>query len=97
MNISSAIVHARPGTAEQVQARLAAVAGVEVHAVSDAGKMIVTLESVDDAGTVATFETISALADVLSAAMVYHQVEPNPEVPIPVQACPPGCRNDKEI
>lgn len=86
MNISSAIVHAKPGTAEAVRARLAAVDGVEVHAVSDAGKMIVTLESADDAGTVATFETISLLDGVLSASMVYHQVEPNPEVPIPVQA-----------
>ena len=86
MNISSAIVHARPGEADQVRARLAAVDGVEVHAVSDVGKIIVTLESVDDAGTVATFEAISALAGVLSASMVYHQVESNPEVPIPVQA-----------
>ncbi len=86
MNISSAIVHARPGTAAEVRERLTAVAGVEVHAVSDAGKMIVTLESEDDAGTVATFETISRVADVLSASMVFHQVESNPEVPIPVQA-----------
>lgn len=86
MNISSAIVHAKPGTAAEVRALLAAVDGVEVHAVSDEGKMIVTLESDDDAGTVATFETISTLAGVLSASMVYHQVESNPEVPIPVQA-----------
>jgi len=86
LNISSAIVHARPGTATEVRARLAAVAGVEVHAVSDEGKMIVTIESGDDAATIATFETISTLAGVLSASMVYHQVESNPEVPIPVQA-----------
>lgn len=86
MNISSAIVHAKPGAADAVCARLAAVAGVEVHAVSDEGKMIVTLESVDDAGTVATFETISLLDGVLSASMVYHQVESNPEVPISAEA-----------
>ena len=86
MNISSAIVHAKPGTADTVHTRLAAIPGVEVHAVSDEGKMIVTLEGANDAATVATFEAISTLADVMSAAMVYHQVESDPEMDIPVEA-----------
>ena len=60
MNISSAIIHARPGHVATVEAGLAALAGVEVHAVSPEGKMIVTIETEDDSDNVATFERIRA-------------------------------------
>lgn len=86
LNISSVIVHARPGAAEAVLARLATVAGLEIHAVSDEGKIIVTIESVDDATMVRAFETVSTLDDVMSASMVYHQTESDPEMDISVPA-----------
>lgn len=86
MNISSAIVHARPGTADAVRARLLAVDGVEIHAVSDEGKIIVTLETDGDSSMVRTFELISTLDDVMSASMVYNQVESDPEMDISVPA-----------
>ena len=78
MNISSAIVHARPGALPAVEAGLAALAGVEVHAISPEGKLIVTIESDDDGGNVATYERIGQLDGVMSAAMVYHQTESEP-------------------
>ena len=78
MNISSAIIHARPGELAVVEAGLAALAGVEVHAISDEGKLIVTIETEDDGSNVATYERIGQLDGVLSAAMVYHQTEPEP-------------------
>ena len=43
MNISSAIVHARPGHVALVETGLAALTGVEVHAISPEGKIIVTI------------------------------------------------------
>jgi len=89
MNISSAIVHALPGDVNVVQAALGALAGVEVHAVSPEGKMIVTIETADDASNVATFEEIGRLQGVLSTAMVYHQTESEPEEEITVE---PGLR-----
>jgi nitrate reductase NapD len=72
-------VHARPGSAEAVKARLAAVGGVEIHAASDEGKIIVTIEADNDDGMVSTFEHISKLDDVMSASMVFHQVESDPD------------------
>jgi nitrate reductase NapD len=78
MNISSAIIHARPGDVAIVQAGLAALEGVEVHAVSPEGKMIVTIETEDDGSNVATYECIGRLDGVMSAAMVYHQTESEP-------------------
>jgi nitrate reductase NapD len=79
MNISSAIIHAQPGQAEAVLVRLAEVSGVEVHAVSPEGKIIVTLEAEDDAAVIRSYEIIGLLDGVLSAAMVYNQTESEPE------------------
>jgi len=79
MNISSAIIHALPGDVAVVQAGLATLAGVEVHAISPEGKLIVTIETDDDGSNVATYERIGQLDGVMSAAMVYHQTESEPD------------------
>lgn len=78
-NISSLIVGVHPESCGAVQAQLAALSGVEVHAVADDGRMVVTIESDGDDATVQTFETIRQLPGVLSASMVYHQYETNPD------------------
>ena len=85
MNISSAIVHASPGALSIVEAGLAALAGVEVHAISPEGKLIVTIETDDDGSNVATYEHLGRLDGVLSAAMVYHQTEAEPDVEVSVE------------
>lgn len=79
VNISSVIVGARPDDTRAVRAGLTSLAGVEVHAVAADGRMIVTIESDADAATVQTFEAIRQLPGVLSAAMVYHQFESDPD------------------
>jgi nitrate reductase NapD len=78
MNISSAIIHALPRDVALVQSGLAAIAGVEVHAISPEGKMIVTIETEDDGSNAATYQLIGQLDGVMSAAMVYHQTESEP-------------------
>jgi len=82
VNISSAIVHAQPGHAEVVRRTLAAIAGVEIHAVSDEGKLIITIESPGDRETADTFEAISQMDHVMSTSMVFHQTEDEPETEI---------------
>jgi len=79
LNISSAIIHAKPGTCGTVEGLLAGLPGVEVHAASEEGKIVVTIESDDDHGTSGTFDFISQMDGVLSASMVYHQHEPDPD------------------
>ena len=86
MNISSAIVHARPGAADSVRANLLALAGIEIHAVSAEGKMIVTIEADTDRATADTYESIGHMDDVLSVSLVYHQTESDPEMDISVEA-----------
>jgi nitrate reductase NapD len=61
-----------------VKAGISGLNGVEMHAISPEGKLIVTIETEDDDGNVATYESIGRLDGVMSAAMVYHQPNPNP-------------------
>lgn len=79
MNISSLIVDARPDLLPTVTTALQAVPGLEIHAATEQGKLIVTLESANDADILEATGRISALDGVMSVAMVYHQLEPNPE------------------
>ncbi len=79
VNISSLIVAVLPERSAEVQAGLEALYGVEVHAVAEDGRMIVTIESDSDGATVQQFETIRQLPGVLSASMVYHQLETDPD------------------
>jgi nitrate reductase NapD len=79
MHISSLIVHAKPGADALFRTQIATLDGVELHAVAGDGRMIVTMESVDDAAIRITYEAIERLDGVLSVAMVYHQVESDPD------------------
>ncbi|MCP5249458.1 MAG: chaperone NapD [Candidatus Accumulibacter sp.] len=79
MNISSVLVNARPEVLPQVQGKLLALSGVEVHAATDKGQLIVTIEADSDRAAADMFTTISRQPGVLSAALVYHQFEPDPD------------------
>ena len=79
MNVSSVIVNARVGHSLAVQEALQQQAGIEIHAASPEGKLIVTIETESDRETVAAFERITQTDGVLSAAMVYHQIESEPD------------------
>lgn len=79
MNISSIIVHAKPTRISSVRGGLEQIPGVEIHAASDDGKLVVTIETGTDGETAGTFQRINALDGVMSAAMVYHQFESDPD------------------
>lgn len=79
MNISSLLVNARPEAQGELQHQLLALDGVEVHAASKDGRLIVTIEAESDRAAADMFTTISQLAGVLSASLVYTQFEPDPD------------------
>jgi nitrate reductase NapD len=79
MNVSSVIVNARVGHSLAVQEALQQQAGIEIHAASPEGKLIVTIETQSDRDTIAAYERIGQTEGVLSAAMVYHQIESEPD------------------
>ncbi len=79
MNISSIVVHAKPAELGPVRTLIERIPGVEIHAASDDGKLVVTIETGSDGETAGTFQRINALDGVMSAAMVYHQFESDPD------------------
>lgn len=76
MNISSLIVDVRPERLAGVQGTLLAWPGIEIHAATPQGKLIVTVETDAEGSSADTFARIAAVDGVMSVAMVYHQIEP---------------------
>ncbi|MDR2189454.1 MAG: chaperone NapD [Azonexus sp.] len=79
IHISSVIIGALPTRSADVERALSGLPGVEVHAVGEDGRIIVSIETADDAATLSHFETIRQLPGVLAASLVYHQYETNPD------------------
>lgn len=86
MNISSVIVIPHPAQVAAVRERLGEVAGIEIHGQSPEGKLVVTIEAADEGELSRRYEFIGQLDGVLSASMVFHQSEPEPDSKIYVEA-----------
>jgi nitrate reductase NapD len=76
LHISSLLVHVRPAALSAVRAALAALDGVQIHGASDTGKIVVTLETESSGGIVERLASIRGVAGVLSAMLIFHQIEP---------------------
>lgn len=79
MHISSIVVHVDPGVVERVRGFLEAMPGLDVHAATDDGKLVVTIETDSDHASITSVEAVRAMPGVLSVAMVFHQFESDPE------------------
>lgn len=79
MNISGVVVHARPEILDNVRRDLNSVPGVEVHAAGEDGRMVVTIEGESNGALADTHRQLTHIDGVLSAALVYHHFEPDPE------------------
>ena len=71
MNISSAIVHVAPGRLAEARASMLAMNGVEIHAESPEGKMVVVLEDDDLESAANKYVALHGVPGVASVAMVY--------------------------
>jgi len=77
VNISSLVVHVRPKQRSEVELTLQGWPGIEIHASTPEGRLVVTVDT-DDEST-ESFDRIGALPGVMSVAMVYHHLEPEQE------------------
>ena len=75
MNISGVLVRSRPEHIDRVWARLAQQKGVEVHGANPDGRLVVTVEEVDDQHLADAVLQLQNLPGVLAASMIYHQFE----------------------
>ena len=71
MNISGVLVHANPEKLDQVNEQLLAMPGVEIHAATDDGRLVVTIENDDDKVIVDTVMNLHQHDGIISAVMVY--------------------------
>jgi len=79
MNISGVLVRAWPAQIAGVRAQLEAQPGVEVHAVSEDGRLVVTVEEESDRLLADRITQFNEITGVLSAAMIYHHHESDQE------------------
>lgn len=90
MNVIGVLVHAVPGQADAVAAALAAMPGVEVHALARDGRLVATASDVDGRFASDSLMAMQQIAGVVSASLVYHASEPDspnsPDVPAPSRA-----------
>lgn len=75
MNIAGVVVDALPQQNKVVEQQLLTLNGVEVHAISEQGRMVVTVEGENREHVADVVTAMHGLNGVLSAAMVYHNFE----------------------
>lgn len=75
VHISSLLVSADPSQLTQVEQDLASIGIAEIAHVSENGKIIVTLETADESAIVQALTDIQLIDGVVSAALVFHQVD----------------------
>lgn len=71
MNISSVVIRCLPERQSEVCARLAALPGVEVHATSPEGRVVITLEDTDVCSAADGYVALHEVPGVLCATLVY--------------------------
>jgi nitrate reductase NapD len=71
MNISSAIVHIVPARLDEACALLSGLPGVEIHARTPEGKVVVVLEDDDTESAANSYVALHGIPGVASVAMVY--------------------------
>lgn len=93
MNISGVVVYTRPDNRLAMQDKLSSIPGVEVHANSIGGKLVVTVEENDVRALAEKVTKLQNIPGVISVSMVYHhsenigQEEYNTDFSIEVQDC----------
>ena len=77
MNVIGVLVNTLPEHEARVAAALAAMSGVEVHAASGDGRLVVTATDGEEVLASESLMAMSRLDHVIVASLVYHAVEPD--------------------
>ena len=74
-HISSVVVHTRAGVADAVARAIERIDDAEVRASDGSGRLVVLIETADEGELFTAWRRLETLDDVLSVALVYHQVD----------------------
>ncbi len=75
-NICGVLVMTNPETIAMVEGNLNAINGVEVHASSPEGKLVVTVEDTVDESCINSVGSLTTVDGVISTSLIYHHSEP---------------------
>jgi nitrate reductase NapD len=75
ISICGVMAQALPEQMDDVKSRLLEIPGLEVHAISEDGKMVITVESNSYKETGRHISTLQKVKGVLSASMIYQHTE----------------------
>lgn len=78
-HIASLLVQAWPDRIGETETALVEIPGVESHGPAGTGKLIVTIDVADDQGLVEAVSRIEATEGVITASLVYHQMDEDGE------------------
>jgi periplasmic nitrate reductase NapD len=78
-HISSLVVRALPERVSEIKAAIGAIKGADVFRSDDLGKIVVVLETHDQAEIALCLRTIESLQGVLNASLIYHHIEEDAE------------------
>jgi nitrate reductase NapD len=79
VHISSLVVHVRPDRCAAVRVAIAKLAGAEVHAGTEDGKLVVVLETSSEAETLDRIDAINDMQGTIAASLIYHEIDAEPE------------------
>ena len=77
-HIASLLVQAWPEQLDEVERLLTGLPGVESHGAAGTGKLIVTVETENDAALVDAINRIERTEGVITASLVYHHLKKCP-------------------
>jgi periplasmic nitrate reductase NapD len=74
LHVASLVVHTRPSSLESVRSWLLEQEGVEVHAESAQGKLVVVMETIDQQAILDLIDQAVTQPGCINAALVYHEI-----------------------
>lgn len=75
LHVASLLVYLHPDRAAAAMAEIEQLRGTELHGYSPDGKVIVVIESQDEHRITEHLNGISVMPGVLSASLIYHEVD----------------------
>ncbi len=78
-NICSLVVHVNPSRIDEATRAVASLPGVEIHARTDDGRLVVTAEDQPHARAFDQIAEIHRTPGVVAASLVYHAFDDEPE------------------
>ncbi len=83
IHISSLVVTADPARLEQIMQDISALEAAEIAIADRSGKLVVTLETLDEHSLIHSLTDIQLIPGVASAALCYHHSEDETSHPSP--------------